>query len=49
MQEKECKSCKNQNIIPNYEKWAVILGAYIFIASIYGTIEIIKKIIQLFP
>lgn len=44
-----CKKCNQKTGVPNYQKWSLILGGYIFIASIYGTIEIVKKIIQLFP
>lgn len=49
MQETKCNKCDQKSGIPNYQKWSLVLGSYLFISSIYGTIEIIKKIIQLFP
>lgn len=48
MQEQKCKKCNQQPGIPRYQKWSILLGTYIFATSIYGTIELIKKIIHLF-
>lgn len=43
-----CSSCKSQSPVNNV-KWGVfIFGIYIFASSIYGTVELVKKLISLF-
>jgi hypothetical protein len=42
-----CKSCK-QTGPGSFQIGGIILGSYMLFASIYGTIEIIKHIINLF-
>jgi hypothetical protein len=44
---KECKTCK-QSGLTNFQKGSVILGLYILISAIYGTVELIKDIISYF-
>ena len=44
---KECKTCK-QSGLNNFQKGSVILGLYILISAIYGTVEFIKDIISYF-
>tara|TARA_R110000868_G_scaffold70666_6_gene207504 strand:- start:3364 stop:3588 length:225 start_codon:yes stop_codon:yes gene_type:complete len=44
---KECKTCK-QSGLTNFQKGSVILGLYILISAIYGTVEFIKDIISYF-
>jgi hypothetical protein len=46
MSEKKCNSCKKPLI--NVESKIVILSTYIIGTSIYGTIELVKKLISLF-
>lgn len=41
-----CKQCNKG--FSNTQKGLVVLGTYIFLSSIYGTIEIIKFIMSLF-
>jgi len=41
MEKKQCNSCKKTNLSKK-ERWMIILGVYIFITSVYGTIQIIK-------
>jgi hypothetical protein len=48
MQETKCKKCEKKSGTPNYQKWSLILGGYIFVTSVYGTVELVKKIIALF-
>jgi len=43
----ECKSCKPKNPIKSTTGMAII-GSYILISAVYGTITIIKEIIALF-
>lgn len=49
MENTGCKKCNRKNGMPAYQSWSLVLGGYIFITSIYGTIELVKKLIQLFP
>ena len=43
-----CASCKSDRPV-NKVKWMVIiLGFYVFFATIYGTIEIFKNLIEFF-
>lgn len=44
---KECKTCK-QSGLTKFQKGSVILGLYILISAIYGTVEFIKDIILYF-
>jgi hypothetical protein len=44
---KECKTCK-QSGLTNFQKGSVILGLYILISAIYGTVEFIKDMISYF-
>jgi hypothetical protein len=44
---KECKTCK-QSGLTNFQKGSVILGLYILISAIYGTVEFKKDIISYF-
>lgn len=48
MSESTCKKCNKKSGTPNYQKWSIILGGYMFATSIYGTIELVKKLIELF-
>ena len=42
-----CKTCKQKG--PGaFQIGSIILGFYILISSIYGTVEIVKDIIELF-
>ncbi len=41
-EEKNCKSCKKDKLSIK-EKFLVVLGLYMFAASIYGTIQLIKN------
>lgn len=41
MEKKKCNSCKKTGLSKK-EKWMVAIGIYIFITSLYGTIQIIK-------
>lgn len=46
-QKKECGSCKNKSTLKN--NWFVItLSMYILIATVYGTVSIVKNLISLF-
>ena len=46
-QTKECKKCKQKGV--SKSQWAsIILGFYILGTSIYGSIILIRKIIELF-
>lgn len=43
-----CSSCKSDRPV-NKVKWVVILGgSYVLFATIYGTIEIFKNLIEFF-
>lgn len=44
---KECKKCGSPNILSKNLP-QVLLGLYLFVASIYGTYEIINKVIDFF-
>jgi hypothetical protein len=45
--EKECSQCKKTPY--NQKQWVVVLiGSYLLFASVYGTIEVVKNLIQLF-
>ena len=52
MSEKKCSSCDENKIVPDKfsktEVYGVIFGLYLLGSSIYGTIELIKKIIASF-
>lgn len=43
----ECKQCKKKPI-SSRQYLIIVLGTYLFGASIYGTIQIIKDIVSLF-
>lgn len=43
-----CSSCKSKNGVENV-KWGVLLfGLWVLSTSIYGTVELFKKLISLF-
>lgn len=43
-----CSNCKSNNQVNNV-KWSVlILGFYILVTSIYGTLQIVKNLIDYF-
>lgn len=44
--EVKCSACKKG--MSGSQKWITVLAIYMLIASVYGTIEIIKNIISLF-
>ena len=46
-QEKECKKCKQESVSFR-QIGMIILGFYMLFASVYGTIEIFKRIVSLF-
>jgi hypothetical protein len=46
MEEKKCNTCGKKLSIT--EIWASIFGFYVMGAAIYGTIELVKKLISLF-
>lgn len=41
-----CNSCKSKNGVNNVKWGVIILGFYLLGSSIYGTIEIVKNIIE---
>jgi hypothetical protein len=43
MEKKNCKSCK-KTTLNKKEIWVIILGIYILVTSIYGTIQIFKHL-----
>lgn len=43
-----CSSCKSNSGVNNVKWGVMILGAYMLGSSIYGTIELIKNIIEYF-
>lgn len=44
---KECQSCKNKGL--NSGQWFMVgISSYILISSIYGTIKLVKLLIDLF-
>jgi hypothetical protein len=47
MPEKECKTCKQKGP-GKFQIGTIILGVYILFSSCYGTIQIVKEIINLF-
>jgi hypothetical protein len=49
MENSGCKKCNRKTGIPAYQTWSLILGGYIFLTSIYGTVELVKKLIHLLP
>lgn len=44
----ECKKCKQKNGVSKTQIGGIVVGTYVLFASIYGTIVIINKIIDLF-
>lgn len=46
-QEKSCKKCKQKGV-STFQKGSIVLGFYILITSGIGTVELIKKIYNLF-
>ena len=46
MQEKECKQCKQRGVSTK-QLGIAILGFYVLFSSIYGTVELVKHLIQL--
>jgi len=47
MSEKECKSCKEKGT-GSFQIGTIILGFYILFSSCYGTVQIVKEIINFF-
>lgn len=47
MSEKECKSCKQKGP-GKFQIGTIILGVYILFSAGYGTVQIVKEIINLF-
>jgi len=47
MSEKECKSCKQKGP-GNFQIGTIILGVYILFSAGYGTVQIVKEIINFF-
>ncbi len=47
MSEKNCDTCKKTPLI-SIEKKALVVAFYLLVSSVYGTIEIVKKIISFF-
>ena len=45
--EKECKSCKQKGLTKGQQGLA-LLGTYLLFASIYGTIKLVKDILNYF-
>jgi hypothetical protein len=44
---KECKTCKRKSLSKSH--WImVIISAYVLFSSIYGTIKLVKELINLF-
>jgi hypothetical protein len=44
---KECKSCKRKSLSKSH--WVmVIISTYVLFSSIYGTIKLVKELINLF-
>ena len=43
-----CQSCKSDGPVKNVQWGLFIFGTYIFGAAIYGTIEIVKNLIEYF-
>lgn len=49
--EKECQSCKNKqtpNMIFKNNWWVFVASFYILFSSVYGTIQLVKGLINLF-
>ena len=42
-----CKTCKN-NKLSSSQIWMVVLSVFILVTSIYGTIQIVKDIVDFF-
>jgi len=47
MSEKECKSCKQKGISKG-QIGSIILGFYVLFSAGYGTVQILKEIINFF-
>lgn len=47
MEEKKCSTCKKGKL-SRTESATFILGFYLLSTSIYGTVELVKKLISLF-
>jgi hypothetical protein len=47
MSEKECKSCKEKGP-GSFQIGTIILGIYILFSAGYGTVQIVKEIINFF-
>jgi len=47
MSEKECKSCKEKGP-GSFQIGTIILGFYVLFSACYGTVQIVKEIINLF-
>ena len=47
MLEKECKSCKEKGP-GSFQIGTIILGFYVLFSACYGTVQIVKEIINLF-
>lgn len=43
-----CKKCNQTKGIPTKQIVSIILGTYVLFAAIYGTIELVNKLINLF-
>ena len=46
MSEKNCSQCKKTPLV-SVEKKVLFVGFYLLVSSVYGTIEIVKKLISL--
>lgn len=47
MEEKKCSSCEKKKLSTT-EIGTVVFGFYLLSTSIYGTVELVKKLISLF-
>lgn len=45
---KTCTKCSAQDKLKQIPLWSIIISVYFMIASVYGTIQIVKNIISLF-
>jgi hypothetical protein len=42
-----CQKCNEKNP-PNFQYWSIIVGSYILVSSVYGTIKLFNLIINQF-
>jgi hypothetical protein len=45
---KGCTKCSAQDKIKQLPIWSIVFSIYFLIASVYGTIQIVKDVISLF-